>query len=120
MLGGSGNDKVRGGQGKDSLSGCSGNDVISGDRGNESGGSGADMFRDSQDTGIDRVLDFHCAEGGRVMLDPGVTYTAGRVGEDTVDMGGGDQMILVGVPLSSPPSDRIFLGQAVRAIAPPA
>ncbi|HEX3363722.1 NF038122 family metalloprotease [Phenylobacterium sp.] len=113
LIGGSGNDQVRGGQGDDSLQGGSGNDFISGDRGNdtESGGPGADMFHDSQDAGIDRVLDFHYAEGDRVQLDPGTTYTASQVGADTVvDMGGGNQMILVGVTLSSLPSDWIFEG----------
>jgi len=62
------------------------------------------------------VLDFHYAEGDRVQLDPGTTFTVSQVGADTViDMGaspGGspNQMILVGVTLSSLPSDWIFLG----------
>ena len=102
--GGDGNDQVRGGQGDDSLSGGNGNDFISGDRGNdtESGGAGADTFHTSQDAGIDRVLDFHLAEGDRVQVDPGTTYTVSQVGADTViDMGGGNQMILVGVSMSS-------------------
>jgi Ca2+-binding RTX toxin-like protein len=111
--GGDGDDQVRGGQGDDSLSGGAGNDYISGDRGNdtESGGPGADLFHGSQDAGIDKVLDFNYAEGDRVMLDPGTTYTVGQVGADTViDMGGGNQMILVGVQLSSLPSGWIFEG----------
>ena len=63
---------------------------------------GADTFHGSQDAGIDRVLDFNLAEGDRVQLDPGTTYTVSQVGADTViDMGGGDQMILVGVQLAS-------------------
>ncbi|MFI4965838.1 MAG: NF038122 family metalloprotease, partial [Caulobacterales bacterium] len=75
--GGNGNDVVRGGQGDDVLVGGAGNDFISGDRGNatESGGPGADIFHSSQDAGVDKVLDFHLAEGDRVMLDPGTTYT---------------------------------------------
>jgi Ca2+-binding RTX toxin-like protein len=111
--GGSGNDQIRGGQGDDSLSGGSGNDFISGDRGNdtESGGPGADIFHDSQDAGVDKVLDFNYAEGDRVMLDPGTTYTVSQVGADTViDMGGPNQMILVGVTLASLPTDWIFSG----------
>jgi Ca2+-binding RTX toxin-like protein len=102
--GGDGNDQVRGGQGDDSLSGGAGNDFISGDRGNdtESGGAGADIFHTSQDAGIDKVLDFNLAEGDRVMLDPGTTYTVSQVGADTViDMGGVNQMILVGVQMST-------------------
>ena len=111
--GGDGNDQVRGGQGDDSLSGGTGNDFISGDRGNdtESGGSGADIFHGSQDAGVDRVLDFHLSEGDRVQLDPGTTYTASQVGADTViDMGGGNQMILVGVQFASLTPGWIFLG----------
>jgi serralysin len=66
------------------------------------GASSADLFHGSQDAGIDRVLDFNLAAGDRVFLDPGTTYTLSQVGADTViDMGGGHQMILVGVQLST-------------------
>jgi len=102
--GGDGADQVRGGQGDDSVSGGAGDDYVSGDRGNDtiSGGTGADLFHGSQDAGIDRVLDFNLTEGDRVFLDPGTTYTLSQVGADTViDMGGGHQMILVGVQLST-------------------
>ena len=45
------------------------------------------------------------------MLDPGTTYTASQVGGDTVvDMGNGDQVILVGVQMSTLPTGWIFLG----------
>jgi Ca2+-binding RTX toxin-like protein len=103
--GGDGADQVRGGQGDDSVSGGAGDDYVSGDRGNDTiaGGAGADLFHGSQDAGIDRVLDFNLAEGDRVMLDPGTTYTVSQVGADTViDMGApGQQVILVGVQLST-------------------
>jgi serralysin len=102
--GGDGNDQVRGGQGDDSLSGGNGNDFISGDRGNdtESGGAGADIFHTSSGAGIDRVLDFHLSEGDRVQVDPGTVFSVIQVGADTViDMGNGDQMILVGVSMST-------------------
>ncbi len=111
--GGDGNDQVRGGQGDDSVSGGAGNDFVSGDRGNDtiSGGAGADLFHGSQDAGIDRVIDFNAAEGDRVELDPGTTYTVSQQGADTViDMGGGNQMILVGVQMSTLPNGWIFLG----------
>jgi len=111
LVGGSGAEVIRGGQGDDSLVGGSGNDFISGDRGNdtESGGAGADTFHFSQDAGVDRVLDFRYAEGDRVQLDPGTTYTLHQVGGDTViDTGGGNEMVLVGVQLSSLPADWIF------------
>ncbi|WP_309606193.1 calcium-binding protein [Phenylobacterium sp.] len=102
--GGAGTDQVRGGQGDDVLNGGPGDDFVSGDRGNDTitGGDGADLFHGSQDAGIDRVLDFHLSEGDRVFLDPGTTYTVRQVGADTViDMGSGNQMILVGVQLST-------------------
>lgn len=109
--GGDGNDQVRGGQGDDSVSGGAGNDFVSGDRGNDTitGGAGADLFHGSQDAGIDRALDFSTAQGDRVFLDPGTTYSVSQVGADTViDMGGGNQMILVGVTLSGLPAGWIF------------
>ncbi len=115
--GGDGNDQCRGGQGDDSISGGAGNDFISGDRGNdtESGGLGADNFHGSQDAGIDKVLDFNLAQGDRVELDPGTTYTVSQVGADTViDMGASNgapnQMILVGVQMSTLVGNWIFLG----------
>jgi serralysin len=106
-------DWLRGGRGDDSIVGGAGPDFISGDRGNDtmSGGTGADLFHSSQDAGIDRVLDFSLAQGDRVELDPGTTFTVGQVGADTViDMGAGNQMILVGVTASSLPPGTIFLG----------
>ena len=93
--------------------GGAGNDFVSGDRGNDtvSGGAGADIFHTSQDAGIDRVLDFHIAEGDRVELDPGTTYTVSQVGADTViNMSAGNQMILVGVQMSTLTPGWIFLG----------
>jgi Ca2+-binding RTX toxin-like protein len=111
--GGDGNDQVRGGQGADSVAGGAGNDFVSGDRGDDTitGGTGADNFHGSQDAGIDRVLDFNLGEGDRVQLDPGTTYTVSQVGADTVlNMGAGNQMILVGVSMSSLSGASIFLG----------
>jgi beta-glucanase (GH16 family) len=102
--GGAGADVVRGGQGDDVLLGQAGDDWLSGDRANDTitGGAGADIFHGFQEAGIDRVTDFNLAEGDRVQLDPGTTYTLVQVGADTVlDMGGGHQMILVGVSMSS-------------------
>jgi Ca2+-binding RTX toxin-like protein len=100
--GGDGDDTLRGGQGDDVLIGGAGNDWISGDRGADTmtGGPGADTFHSSQGAGIDKVLDFSISDGDRVQLDPGTPYTVHQVGADTViDMGGGDQLILVGVQM---------------------
>ncbi|WP_374471335.1 calcium-binding protein [Phenylobacterium sp.] len=106
-----GNDIVRGGQGNDTIAGGIGLDWLSGDRGDDtiSGGVHADIFHGSQDAGLDRITDFNAAEGDRVQLDPGTTYTLRQAGADTVvDMGGGHQMVLVNVQLSSLPQGWIF------------
>jgi serralysin len=111
--GGAGNDIVRGGQDNDSLSGGAGADWISGDRGADtlSGGAGADLFNVFGDAGADRVLDFSRAEGDRVKVEPGSTYTTAQVGADVVvSLSGGAQMTLVGVQLTSLTGDWIFTG----------
>jgi Ca2+-binding RTX toxin-like protein len=109
--GGDGVDIVRGGQGNDVVLGGAGGDWLSGDRGDDTvtGGAGADIFHTFGDAGVDRVTDFNLAEGDRVMLDPGTTYSLSQVGGDTViAMGGGGQMILVGVSMTSLTGDWIF------------
>lgn len=111
--GGDGNDTVRGGQDNDVVLGGAGDDYVSGDRGDDvvTGGTGADLFHSFGDAGLDRVTDFNRAEGDRVMLDPGTTYTVAQVGADTIiTMGLGGQMVLVGVSLSSLTGDWIFVG----------
>ncbi len=111
--GGAGDDIVRGGQNDDILRGGAGADYMSGDKGDDtiSGGAGADDFHSFGDAGIDRVLDFNLAEGDRVRLDVGTTYTVAQVGADTVvSMGGGGQVILVGVSMSALTGSWIFVG----------
>ena len=52
--------------------------------------------------GIDRISDFNYAEGDRLKLEGNPARTIAQVGADViVDMGNGDQVILVGVSLSS-------------------
>jgi Ca2+-binding RTX toxin-like protein len=95
LLGGQDNDVIRGGKGDDWISGDRGSDTIS-------GGLGADTFHAFSGSGVDIVTDFHIAEGDRVVLDPGTTYTVSQVGVDTVvDMVGGSQLVLQNVQLSS-------------------
>lgn len=109
--GGAGDDTVRGGQGDDVVTGGDGNDWLAGDRGNDtiSGGAGADIFHTFAAAGLDRVTDFNAAEGDRVNLLAGTAYTLAQVGADTViDMGGGNEMILVGVTLANLPTGWIF------------
>ena len=113
QFGGDGRDWVRGGQANDSLGGGAGDDFMSGDRGDDTltGGAGADIFNTFGAAGIDRVLDFNGAEGDRVLLEPGTTYGVSQAGADTViSMGGGGQMVLVGVTLSSLPAGWIVGG----------
>jgi serralysin len=102
--GGAGNDWVRGGQGDDSVQAGSGDDWVWGDRGSDtlSGGAGADLFYSFAGAGIDRIIDFSVAEGDRLKLEGSPSRTIAQVGADViVDMGNGDQVILVGVTLAS-------------------
>ena len=108
--GGADADIVRGGQGDDSLTGGAGDDWIAGDRGSDtiSGGGGADTYHTVTGAGVDAVLDFNYAQGDRVQLMLGATYTGSQVGADTVvDLGGGDRLILAGVQLASLGTDWI-------------
>lgn len=110
-LGGDGADWIRGGQGNDSLEGWVGDDFMAGDRGDDTiiGGLGADTFHTFSGAGIDRILDFNAAEGDRVNVLAGTAYTLRQEGGDAiVDMGNGDQVVLVGVQLSSLPAHWIF------------
>jgi serralysin len=111
LIGGGGNDTIRGGQGDDSIVAGSGAQWISGDRGNDTiqAGSGPDTFHTFAQAGLDKVLGFNEALGDHVQLDAGTNYTLSQVGADTViDMGGGNEMILVGVRLSSLHAGWIF------------
>jgi serralysin len=104
LEGGAGDDIVRGGQENDTLAGGAGDDFVSGDRGDDtvSGGAGADLFHTFGGSGLDRAIDFSVAEGDRVMLDPGTTFTTAQVGGDTViSMNDGARMVLVGVSLDT-------------------
>ena len=106
VLGGDGADWVRGGQGDDSISAGAGDDLVWGDRGNDtiSGGGGADRFSFFAGGGVDQVIDFSYAEGDRVVLEGGPTYTVAQVGADTVvTLSGGDTLVLVGVTYASLP-----------------
>lgn len=104
LYGGAGADIIRGGQDDDVMLGEDGDDWMSGDRGADTmwGGAGADSFYAFGDSGIDRVMDFVRAQGDRVLVGEGATYSYAQVGDDVVvSLSGGAQMILVGVNLAS-------------------
>jgi Ca2+-binding RTX toxin-like protein len=104
VYGGDGADWVRGGQGADIVDGGAGDDWLAGDRGADTvtGGAGADKFYFFSGAGIDRITDFSSAQGDRVLLDAGQTYTLSYTADGAViDLGAGDQMILVGATASS-------------------
>jgi len=95
---------VRGGQGDDVIDGGAGNDWMAGDRGNDTvtGGAGADKFYFFAGAAIDRITDFSSVSGDRVLLDAGQAYALSYTAEGAViDLGNGDQMILVGVTQAS-------------------
>jgi serralysin len=109
--GGAGDDVVRGGQGDDIVRGGAGGDFVSGDRGDDVvfGGAGADIFHTFHGAGLDQVVDFNYAEGDRVRLLAGTSYTVYQAGPDAViDLGGGDRMVLAGVSYAGLSSDWIM------------
>ena len=111
VIGSGGDEFLRGGQGDDTIVAGSGTEWISGDRGDDTiqGGAGADTFHAFSGEGIDRVLGFDAGKGDHVQVDAGTTYALSQVGGDTlIDMGAGDEMVLVGVQLSSLPQGWIF------------
>jgi Ca2+-binding RTX toxin-like protein len=104
--GGDGNDAVFGGQGNDVLFGDAGDDYLSGDLGSDTltGGAGADTFHLGLNSGHDYVTDFNAAEGDRVLLDHGSSYTVSQSGADTVvTLSTGEQLTLLGVNSSTLP-----------------
>lgn len=83
-----------------------GDDWMCGGRGSDTitGGGGADSFHFFAGAGLDRVMDFLAGQGDRVIFEVPVAYTVNQVGADTVvELATGDQLVLVGVQLSTPP-----------------
>ena len=113
MYGGAGEDLMRGGQHNDIMYGGDGADWMSGDRGDDSlfGGAGADTFYAFADSGLDRIMDFNRAEGDRVQIGEGAAYSYAQAGADVVvSLGGGAQVVLVGVNLASLADGWIYAG----------
>jgi len=86
-----GNDTVYGGQGNDAVGGGDGDDFVSGDLGNDAligekgadflvGGAGGDGFFFNPGDGIDGIGDFNSAQGDRIYLRAGTSYTVTTLG----------------------------------------
>lgn len=104
VTGGSHGDTLRGGQGDDLIHGGSGNDLIFGDLGQNtiSGGAGADTFHSGAGAARDLISDFNRAEGDRVQIAPGLTYTTSQAGADVrIEVSNGDTIVLQNTQLSS-------------------
>lgn len=107
--GGVGEDTVHGGRGDDVIFGGDGDDMVFGDLGNDtlSGGAGADQFQ-MHGGGHDVIIDFNLAQGDRVVLDAGASYTLSQQGADTVIDWSEGQVVLSNVQASSLTGDWIF------------
>jgi Ca2+-binding RTX toxin-like protein len=108
-----GADMLRGGQGDDTLHGGPGADTLNGDLGNDIlfGDSGADRFLFRPGAGTDWVSGFNFAEGDRVQLPTGTTYTVNNYfGQALITLSSGDSMGLVGIAPSSVTSDWVVFG----------
>ena len=107
LYGGLGDDTLFGGRDDDLLFGDAGNDLLFGDLGNDtlSGGSGADVFAFGEHRiagrgdGNDVITDFNAAEGDRIQLRNGLTYSlrANAVGEAVIVWSDNDSVTLRGI-----------------------
>ncbi|MBP2314226.1 Ca2+-binding RTX toxin-like protein [Azospirillum soli] len=107
LYGGMGNDTLYSGRDDDLLFGDLGDDLLFGDLGNDTltGGGGADVFVFGQrfagglGDGHDVITDFNAAEGDRIQLKGGLTYTltANGAGDAVIVFSSNDDVTLAGV-----------------------
>ncbi|HYH37562.1 MAG TPA: hypothetical protein VD860_05005, partial [Azospirillum sp.] len=107
LYGGLGNDTLYGGREDDWLFGDLGDDVLFGDGGNDTlaGGAGADLFVFGQrfdagaGDGHNVIADFNAADGDRIHLRSGLSYTltASGAGEAVIVFSNNDTVTLSGV-----------------------
>jgi len=98
--GGDGVDVLHGGQGSDLLVAGAGADQLMGDLGDDTltGGAGADTFHISQGGGHDVITDFTRADGDRIVVHGGGSWTFAQSGADTVvTLSGGETMTLLNI-----------------------
>lgn len=118
LTGGSGNDRLNAGPGDDILYGNEGNDILSGDLGNDTltGGAGSDIFLIKPGNGMDTIMDFElpgAALGDRIQINPHIFSSAQQVlaavsyagGNATINLGGGNLIVLTGVSGGLSPDD---------------
>jgi Ca2+-binding RTX toxin-like protein len=106
-----GDDFVYGGQGADTLYGNDGADFLSGDRGADLlfGGRGRDSFAFGVGHGTDWIADFDFAEGDRVVLATGTSYSVTtHAGQVLITLADGDNLGFVGLSPSAFSSDWII------------
>lgn len=99
LSGGLGNDSLSGGDGNDSLSGGSGKDTLTGGAAADilDGGASADRFIFAAGDGHDLIVGFNTAQGDRVQIAAGATYSVSDSGGAAVlDLGGGDVLTVQG------------------------
>ncbi|MBP2314060.1 Ig-like domain-containing protein [Azospirillum soli] len=100
LYGGQGADTLFGGQEGDRLFGDLGDDWLFGDLGDDTltGGAGADRFLIGGGTGTDTITDFNVAEGDRLQIRAGLTWTVSSYGAGTrVAVSDGSTVLLEGV-----------------------
>ena len=107
LYGGMGHDTLYGGKDNDRLFGDLGDDWLFGDLGDDTltGGAGADVFifgqrfADGLGDGHDVIADFNAAEGDRILLRSGLTYTlaANGAGDAVIVFSSNDDVTLTGV-----------------------
>lgn len=100
LSGGDGNDSLAGGRDNDQLFGDAGTDTVNGDLGSDNlwGGAGADRFVFRAGTGADWVIDFNFAEGDRLQLTTGTTFTQSLFQNQVIlTLSTGDAIGLAGV-----------------------
>lgn len=92
LAGNAGNDTLDGGDGNDTLLGGLGNDVLT-------GGSGADLFAFVSGDGQDTITDFDAAQGDRIGLAAGQSYSVdtNANGDAVIVYGTSDILTLVGI-----------------------
>ena len=113
LFGGQGDDSIFGGQGDDVVAGNLGDDVLNGNLGNDTlmGGAGADRFVFASGGGADTVSDFDFAQGDRIQVAAGMTWTiADGPNGAVISFGTGDQITLTGISATNVTSGWIVTG----------